>query len=96
MSDIIETNEEFDNIITLTGENGEEVSFEFVDLIEYESREFVVLLPLEDDDGQVVILEVDPIEDSDEEAYISVDDEDLLMKLFEIFKERFSDVFDFE
>ena len=56
MSDIIETNEEFDNIITLTGENGEEVSFEFVDLIEYESREFVVLLPLEDDDGQVVIM----------------------------------------
>ena len=89
--------ESFDNIITLTGENGEEASFEFVDLIDYEGREFVVLIPMdEEDDGQVVILEVEEIEDSDEESYRSVEDEALLMKLFDIFKERFADVFDFE
>ena len=101
MSDKIEMNEmdeELDNIITLTNEDGEEVDFEFLDLIEYDSREFVVLMPTEDDDdeGQVVILEVQPIEDSDEETYASVDDEELLNKLFEIFKEKFADVFDFE
>lgn len=101
MSDKIEMNEmdeELDNIITLTNEDGEEVDFEFLDLIEYDSREFVVLMPTEDEDdeGQVVILEVQPIEDSDEETYASVDDEELLNKLFEIFKEKFADVFDFE
>lgn len=98
MSDMIEMNEELENIITLTGENGEEVNFEFVDLIEYESREFVVLLPVDDeeDEGQVVILEVEPIEGSDEECYVSVDDEDLLIKIFEIFKEKFADEFNFE
>ena len=99
MTDMNEMNEELDNIITLTGENGEEVNFEFVDLIEYESREFVVLLPVEEDEeeeGQVVILEVEPVEGSDEECYVSVDDEDLLMKIFEIFKERFADEFNFE
>ena len=98
MSDMIEMNEELDNIITLTGEDGEDVDFEFIDLIEYESREFVVLLPVEDeeDEGQVVILEVEPVEGTDDECYVSVDDEDLLNKIFEIFKEKFADEFNFE
>ena len=34
-------------------------------------------------------------EDSDEESYVSVEDEDTLNKVFEIFKEKFKDDFDF-
>ena len=55
--------EEFSNIIVLNDENGNEVQFEFLDLIEYESEQFVVLLPVleegQEDDGEVVILKVD-------------------------------------
>ena len=49
--------EDLSNIIILHDENGEEVQFEFLDLIEYDSEEYVVLLPLaeEDDSGEVVI-----------------------------------------
>ena len=60
----------------------------------------MVLLPVleegEEDDGEVVILKVeDSDEESDEESYVSVDDEDTLMKVFNIFKEKFKDEFDF-
>ena len=89
-------NEELDNIVSLNDENGNEVKFEFLDLVELENEQYVVLLPVleegEEDDGEVVILKV---EDSDEESYVSVDDEDTLMKVFNIFKEKFKDEFDF-
>ena len=38
--------EELDNIIVLNDEDGNEVEFEFLDLIEYEGEEYVVLLPV--------------------------------------------------
>ena len=92
--------EEFDNIISLNDENGNEVKFEFLDLVEYDGEQYVVLLPVleegEEDDGEVVILRVDDSDDdSEEEAYVSVDDEETLMKVFNIFKEKFKDEFDF-
>ncbi len=95
-----ELDENVSNIIILNDENGNEVQFEFLDLIEYESEEYVVLLPVleegEEDDGEVVILKVDDTdENSDEESYISVDDEDTLTAVFEIFKEKFKEEFNF-
>lgn len=90
-------NEELDNIIVLNDEEGNEVEFEFLDLIEYEGEEYVVLLPVEeaDDAGEVVILKLEDTESEDEESYVSVDDEDILNKVFEIFKEKFKDDFNF-
>ena len=90
--------EELDNIIILNDEEGNEVQFEFLDLIEYDSEEYVVLLPLaeEDDSGEVVILKVEPTENPEEESYVSVSDDDVLMTVFEIFKEKFKDEFNFE
>lgn len=91
--------EELDNIIVLNDENGEEVPFEFLDLIEYEGEEYVVLLPIEEDEaedaGEVVILKVEDTESEEEESYVSVDDEEILNKVFEIFKEKFKDEFNF-
>ena len=91
--------EELDNIVILNDEDGNEVKFEFLDLIELDDEEYVVLLPIvedEDVEGEVVILKVeDTDENSDEESYISVEDEDVLNKVFEIFKEKFKDDFDF-
>ena len=92
----IPENEEVDNIIVLNDEEGNEVQFEFLDLIDYEGEEYVVLLPAEEteDAGEVVILQVEDT-DSDEESYISVEDEDVLNKVFEIFKDKFKDEFYF-
>ena len=92
-----ENGEELDNIIVLNDENGEEIEFEFLDLIEYEGEEYVVLLPNDEDDdaGQVVILKLEDTDSEDEESYVSVDDEDVLQSVFEIFKEKFKDEFNF-
>lgn len=91
--------EELDNIVILNDEDGKEVKFEFLDLIELEEEEYVVLLPIteegEEEEGEVVILKVEDTEDDDEESYVSVEDEEILNKVFEIFKDRFKDEFDF-
>ena len=93
--------EELDNIVILNDEDGNEVRFEFLDLVELDDEEYVVLLPIaeegeEDEEGEVVILKVEDIdEDTDEESYVSVDAPETLNKVFEIFKEKFKDDFDF-
>ena len=92
--------EELDNIIVLNDENGEEVPFEFLDLIELDGEEYIVLLPagedIDDEEaGEVVILKVEDSENEEEESYVSVDDEDTLNRVFEIFKEKFKDEFNF-
>lgn len=90
---------ENDNIIVLTDEDGIDVEFEFCASVEYEGNEYVVLLPTEEDDGEVVILQV--VEDendseNEEVTYVGVDDDDVLQKVFDLFKEQAGDEFDFE
>ena len=92
--------EDLDNVVILNDEDGNEVKFEFLDLVELEDEEYVVLLPIaeegEEEEGEVVILKVeDTDEESDEESYVSVEDDETLNKVFEIFKEKFKDDFDF-
>ena len=88
--------EELDNIIVLNDENGDEIEFEFLDLIEYEGEEYVVLLPNDEDEAdEVVILKLEDTESEDEESYVSVEDEDVLQAVFDIFKEKFKDEFNF-
>lgn len=93
----INEGEELDNIVVLNDEDGNEVEFEFLDLIEYEGEEYVVLLPTDEEDetGEVLILKLEDTESEDEESYVSVEDEEVLNKVFEIFKEKFKDEFNF-
>ena len=94
-------NEELDdNIVVLNDEEGNEVQFEFLDLVELDDEEYVVLLPVteegEEEEGEVVILKLEDIdEDSEEESYVGVEDEEILNKVFEIFKEKYKDEFNF-
>ena len=92
--------EELDNIIILNDEEGNEVKFEFLDLVELDEEEYVVLLPVseegEEDEGEVVILKLeDTDEDSEEESYVGVEDDEILNKVFAIFKEKYKDEFNF-
>lgn len=90
--------EGLDNIIVLNDENGEEVPFEFLDLIELDGEEYVVLLPVEEDEeaeGEVVILKVEDTDSEEEESYVSVEDEEVLQKVFDMFKDKFKDEFNF-
>ncbi len=88
--------DERDNIIMLEDENGEEVEFEHLDTIEMNETEYVVLLPVEveDDEGEVVILKVEQDEEG-EDVLAAVEDMDELNVVFEEFKLRMEDEFDF-
>ena len=91
----IEMMEEETSILTLTDENGNDVNFEYLDCIEYNGKEYLVLMPEEDEEGEIVILEVEPV-DEENENYLSVSDEAVLNAVYEIFKEKYQDVLTFE
>ena len=98
MSDFIE-NEEFEeedeSYITLTDDDGNEVSFEVIGEVEYQERYFAVLLPFDEDDDGVVILEIMPSDDETGE-FLSVDDDGLLQAVFEKFKKEYDGEYQFE
>ncbi len=83
------------NIIVLTDENGKDASFELLDVIQYNEKEYVVMLPEKDEDGQVFIFEVQ--ETGEEEmSYTPVENLEILESVYNIFKEKFKDEFNFE
>ena len=82
-------------IISLTDEDGRETQFEYLDCIEYCGKEYLVLLPAGDDSAEIVILEIEPV-DEENENYISVRDQDILDAVYDIFKERFKGILTFE
>ena len=90
-----ETNlpEEEVSMLTLADENGQDVDFEYLDCLEYQGKEYLVLMPEGED--EIVILEVEPV-DEENENYLAVEDEATLNAVYEMFKEKFKDVLTFE
>ena len=86
--------EEEESILTLTDENGEEMAFEYLDCIEYEGEEYLILMPADDDSNEIVILQIQPL-DEENENYIAVESEQILDAVYAIFKERYKDVLNF-
>ena len=63
-----------DNYIILTDEKGKEHGFEFLDLIEYENKEYIVIIPCNDfgeEDDEVLILKIEEGDDGTD-TYLSV------------------------
>jgi uncharacterized protein YrzB (UPF0473 family) len=93
-NEILEQEEEM-SILSLTDENGNEQNFEYLDVIEYEGKEYLFLLPVDDENAEVVILEIEPV-DEENENYLSVTDETILNAVYGIFKEPYKDILTFE
>ena len=93
----MENLENFDGILTLCDENGNDVDFQLLDVVEFEGSDYMVLLPCEDaeeSDGAVIILKVESIdEDTGEETYAGVADEAVLEAVFAKFKKRLAKEF---
>ncbi len=93
-----ELEEEEYSTLTLSDEEGNEIEFELMDIIEYDGNEYAVLLPLENADNngvdEVVILLVES-ETEDEQFFTVVDDRETELAVFEIFKENNKDQINF-
>ena len=87
--------EEESSILTLTDEKGNDTDFEYLDCIEFGGKEYLVLMPVDTVETEIVILEVEPV-DEENENYLAVEDEKLLNTVYSIFKEKDKDVLTFD
>ena len=85
--------QEEESILTLTDENGVDTNFEYLDCVEYEGIEYLVLMP--EGTNEIVILAVEPV-DEENENYLAVENQAILDAVYGIFKERYKDVLQFE
>lgn len=89
-----------ENIIVLFDEEeNKEIQCEWLDSVEYEGGQYAVVLPLESEDGTVLIMEMIPDDESDEEEawlFNGIEDQKVLDSVYEIFKQNNSDEFDFQ
>ena len=90
-----EQEQEETEILTLTDENGNDVDFEYLDCLEYQDKEYLVLMPADEAETQIVILEVEPVDDENEN-YRAVEDEAVLDAVYGMFKDKYKDVLTFE
>lgn len=95
-NNIDEMNEPQEEYITLIDDNGEEVSFELLDIVEYKECSFGVLLPFDEEDDGVVILELIPTDDPEYDDFVSIEDDALLNEVFEEFKKNYQGEYEFE
>ena len=82
-------------LITLTDDEGNEIEFEFLDVVEYDGDEYIVLIENDEDADEVVILRINALDEETEE-YISIDDEEVLQTVFEMFKKQYKGDINFE
>ena len=85
---------EMDNIVVLTDADGNDIQFEFLDIVSTGNREYVILLPLDTaEDGEVDIFRVEG--NGEDESYVGVETEEEAQKVFDLFKEQAKDDFNF-
>jgi uncharacterized protein YrzB (UPF0473 family) len=96
MSDM---NEYTPDLFTLEDEEGNSQTFELIDVYEENDNTYYALIPyqqdpaaLADDDGMFVILRRD--DSLEEEMLVSIDDEDELDRIGDIFMKRIEEMFD--
>lgn len=87
--------EEESSILTLTDENGQDVDFEYLDCLTYQGKEYLILMPADEAETQIVILEVESVDDENEN-YLAVEDEEILDAVYGMFKEKYKDILTFE
>ena len=92
---ILEEMENEGALITLTDDEGNEVEFGFLDVIEYDGDEYIVLIENDEDADEVVILKINALDEETEE-YVSIDDEEILQTVFDMFKKKYEGDINFE
>lgn len=92
---------EEDNLITLTDENGVEVEFEIITDYEKDGNRYFAMFPpeSENDDSDIVeyvILKLAVDEETGEEYFVSIDDDDELDDVADYFDDLFSAETDYD
>ena len=90
--------EEYGNdYVTLTDENGNELELEHLDTLEYNGNAYFAFIPAEmqlEESYELIIMKSE--EENGEEILVTLDDEDELDEMFQIFSERLEETFEDE
>ena len=88
--------DEDDDIVILEDEDGNAVTFRFLELVTVDAKPYAILLPQDEDDEDagVVIVEVVDL-GMETEHYDAVTDDDLNERIFEQFRSEFREKYDF-
>ena len=81
-----------ESTLTLTDENGQNVNFIYLDCIELEGKEYLLLMP--EGTNEIAILEIQPV-DEENENYVAVE-ESIAETVYKICTERYKDILQFE
>lgn len=84
--------DDFEPVVRITDTNGVTDDYEFLDIVNYNNVGYAVLCPL-DSDGYVDIFRI--VMKDGEEKYSRVEDDETLTKVFEMFRIKNEDEFDF-
>ena len=90
-------NEEYGpDFITIVAEDGTEIELEYVDALEYEGVTYMALFPAveegaDEDSDEYGLIILRSEEENGESYVVTVDDEELLDKVYEAFMERFTE-----
>ncbi len=79
-----------EGIIELTDDEGVTTQFEYLTTIDHEGELYVVLMVLDDEEqddeeGEVLILKIEKDPDTDEDIYVTVDDDKISQAVFDKF-----------
>lgn len=86
--------EDFEDVVVMTDDEGNEFLYDIAARIDQNGQEYVVLVPQDEDDDEVVILKSVLVDDETEEL-VPEENEDITDAVFEEFKELFADEFNF-
>lgn len=86
--------EDIEDVVVMTDDEGNEFLYDIAARIDQNGQEYVVLVPQDEDDDEVVILKSVLVDDETEEL-VPEENEDITDAVFEEFKELFADEFNF-
>lgn len=86
--------QEENEVFVLHDEDGNEERFELLDTVEYDGRDFAVLLPIpevgEPNEELLYVLEiVEDLDDPEYDNYVGIEDDETIDAVFEIFKKQY-------
>ncbi len=94
-----EMNEYTPDLYTLVDEDGNEQTFEMLDVMEVDDQRYFALIPYQadpesmiEDDGELVILKSDMVDG--EEMLVSIEDDDEFDRIGELFLKRLDEIYD--
>ncbi|MBR1811265.1 MAG: DUF1292 domain-containing protein [Clostridia bacterium] len=87
-----------DEIIELSDEAGNVIAFELLDIVDYEGTEYAILFPCDDPESEEVVITVltDDPDNPEQELYLPVEDEALLNRVFDYFKQVDAEYYNFK